>query len=468
MTRPQTTVLDGARRAPRIRSRRPVPRLREHRDRQRHVHRARDGRASRPGSRTRSRARRRARRPDRDAARQPGRAGRQLLRRAEARRGAGADQHRRTRASSCATSSPTPARRCSSCRATSRRVPSRSSATRRRPTLDALHHGRPARRGDRRGADDHVGRRARMRAPTRRSTRRGVRPSDLACFIYTAGTTGPSKGCMLPQNYIVSLADQIARAWERRSRRHRAHAAARCSTSTRSRCASSARCSSGGSAAIERRFSVSNFWPEVKRTGATMVSMLGSLAILIANADDHPDQQRPPAAAVRGRADAARHRRGVAASASAARRSAAGYGLTEASLISMLDAGEPNKPGAAGKPNLHEFDVRLVDDDDVEVAVGEVGEIVCRPNGSEPDVRRLLEPARRDRRGDPQPVVPHRRPRTHRRRRLHLLRRPQEGRAAPAGREHLELRDGEDAVRPRRAARRRGARGAERRSARTT
>src|SRR5471032_779464 len=42
-----------------------------------------------------------------------------------------------------------------------------------------------------------------------------VRPSDLACFIYTAGTTGPSKGCMLPQNYIVSLADQIARTWQR-------------------------------------------------------------------------------------------------------------------------------------------------------------------------------------------------------------------------------------------------------------
>jgi len=44
----------------------------------------------------------------------------------------------------------------------------------------------------------------------------GVRPSDLACFIYTAGTTGPSKGCMLPQNYIVSLAQQVERAWERR------------------------------------------------------------------------------------------------------------------------------------------------------------------------------------------------------------------------------------------------------------
>ena len=206
-----------------------------------------------------------------------------------------------------------------------------------------------------------------------------VRPSDLACFIYTAGTTGPSKGCMLPQNYIVSLADQIARTWQRRPDDiiltplplFHFNAISICVVGT---------LLTGGSAAIERRFSVSNFWPEIKRMGATMVSMLGSPAILIANADDHPDQQG--------------HRLRLCAAAPmppdtdrlwqqrfGCKTFSAGYGLTEASLISMLDAGEPNKPGAAGKPNLVEFDVRLVDDADVEVAPGEVGEIVCRPNG---------------------------------------------------------------------------------------
>ena len=64
----------------------------------------------------------------------------------------------------------------------------------------------------------------------------------------------------------------------------------------------------GGSAAIVRKFSVSRFWPEVKRTDATMLSMLGSLAILVANADDDPEQAGSPAPAVRGGADAARHR----------------------------------------------------------------------------------------------------------------------------------------------------------------
>ena len=206
-----------------------------------------------------------------------------------------------------------------------------------------------------------------------------VRPSDLACFIYTAGTTGPSKGCMLSHNYIVSLADQIARAWQRRPDDviftplplFHFNAISVCVVGT---------LLVGGRAAIERRFSVSNFWPEIKRTDATMVSMLGSPAILIANADDHPDQQGHrlrlcAAAPMPPYTDRAwRERFGC-------KTFSAGYGLTEASLISMLDAGEPNKPGASGKPNRHEFDVRLVDDDDVEVASGEVGEIVCRPKG---------------------------------------------------------------------------------------
>jgi len=206
-----------------------------------------------------------------------------------------------------------------------------------------------------------------------------VRPGDLACFIYTAGTTGPSKGCMLPQNYIVSLADQIARAWDRKADDvvftplplFHFNAISVCVVGT---------LLVGGRAAIERRFSVSNFWPEIKRTGATMVSMLGSPAILIANAEDHPDQaghhlRLCAAAPMPPDTDRAWQERFGCKTFSG------GYGLTEASLVSMLDAGEPNKPGACGKPNRFEFDVRLVDDDDVEVATGDVGEIVCRPKG---------------------------------------------------------------------------------------
>jgi crotonobetaine/carnitine-CoA ligase len=207
----------------------------------------------------------------------------------------------------------------------------------------------------------------------------GVHPSDLACLIYTAGTTGPSKGCMLSHNYVVSLADQIARAWQRRPDDVVLTPLPLFHFNAISVCVVGSLLV-GGRAAIEQRFSVSNFWPEVKRTQATMVSMLGSLAILIANADDHPDQtghrlRLCAAAPMPPDTDRAWQERFGCQTFSG------GYGLTEASLVCMLDAGAPNKPGAMGKPNRHEFDVRIVDDDDNEVPVGEAGEIVCRPTG---------------------------------------------------------------------------------------
>jgi crotonobetaine/carnitine-CoA ligase len=206
-----------------------------------------------------------------------------------------------------------------------------------------------------------------------------VGPGDFACFIYTAGTTGPSKGCMLPHRYVVALGEQIARAWGRTATDvvltplplFHFNAISVCVVGT---------LLVGGRAAIVRKFSVSRFWPEVRRTEATMLSMLGSLAILVANAEDHPDQ-----AGHRLRLCAAapmppdtdriwRERFGCATFSG-------GYGLTEASLISMLPAGEVNKVGAAGKPNTHEFEVRIVDDGDDPVPTGEIGEIVCRPTG---------------------------------------------------------------------------------------
>jgi crotonobetaine/carnitine-CoA ligase len=204
-----------------------------------------------------------------------------------------------------------------------------------------------------------------------------ARPADLACLIYTAGTTGPSKGCMLPHSYVVSLADQITRVLRRQPDDivltplplFHLNAMAICVVGT---------LLAGGSAAIERRFSVSNFWPEVRRTQATIVTLLGSLATLIGNAEDHADQAahrlRLCAASTSPDIDRAWRERFGCPTFSG------GYGLTEASLISMLCAGEPSKSGAAGKPNLHDFEVRLVNDDDAEVATGEIGEIVCRPN----------------------------------------------------------------------------------------
>lgn len=205
----------------------------------------------------------------------------------------------------------------------------------------------------------------------------GLKPSDLACFIYTAGTTGPSKGCTISHHYVTSLARQIARAWGRRPDdivftplplfHLNAITIAVVGTLL-----------VGGSASISRRFSVSGFWPEVARTNATIASMLGSIMALIGNAPDHPQQtghhlRLAAGAPVSPELDRTWNERFGTDTFSG------GYGLTEASLIAALPPGVKNKPGAMGMPNYEEFDVRLVDDDDMEVPVGEIGEIIARP-----------------------------------------------------------------------------------------
>ncbi len=205
----------------------------------------------------------------------------------------------------------------------------------------------------------------------------GLSPSDLACFIYTAGTTGPSKGCMLPHHYVASLGDQIARAWEIRADDCVFTPLPLFHFNAISVCVVGGLVN-GHSAAIVRRFSVSNFWPEVVRTSSTIASLLGSLAILVGDAEDNPAQAdhelrlcvaapMPPATD-----EAWRTRFGVPTFS-------AGFGLTEASLLSALPARDQNKPGAAGRLNQVDFEVLLVDDDDRPVATGEIGEIVCRP-----------------------------------------------------------------------------------------
>ncbi|MBG0855740.1 AMP-binding protein [Streptomyces spinoverrucosus] len=211
-----------------------------------------------------------------------------------------------------------------------------------------------------------------------------VRPSDLGTIVYTGGTTGPSKGCALSHQYHLSIARQIIDSWGRTpedvvwSPLPLFHFNA-------ISCLLTGTLLSGGRAALSRRFSVSGFWPEINRTGATIASMLGSLAVLVAKAGDHPGARNS------GTADANttlrlvtgapmppeidalfRSRFGVTTFSNA-------YGTTEASLISWLPAGNPGKPGSAGLVNSDAFIVDIFDDDDRSVPVGTEGEIVCRP-----------------------------------------------------------------------------------------
>jgi crotonobetaine/carnitine-CoA ligase len=211
-----------------------------------------------------------------------------------------------------------------------------------------------------------------------------IRPSDLATFIYTGGTTGPSKGCMLTHNYHQALAEQIGICWRRTSEDvawtplplYHFNALTTVVVGT---------LLYGGRGAIYRKFSVSNFWPEMNRVGVTVTSTLGTMAYLLAHDVDRSEMPRSgqPEANTTLRLigaapmpvevdDVIKSRFGVTTFSGA-------YGVTEASLISWQPPGMSNKPNAAGVANSEFFDVRIFDDDDAELPPGTDGEIVVRP-----------------------------------------------------------------------------------------
>lgn len=215
-----------------------------------------------------------------------------------------------------------------------------------------------------------------------------VRPVDLATFVYTGGTTGPSKGCMLSHNYHVALATQIGICWERTADdvvwtplplfHFNAITTAVLGPLV-----------FGGRSAIYKKFSVSNFWPEMNRVGATITSTLGTMAYLLAHDVDRPEMPKSGAPEANtslrllGAApmptevdDIFRDRFGLKTFSGA-------YGVTEASLISWQPPGVRNKANAAGVINDEYFDVRIFDDDDNELPRNSDGEIVIRPKRPE-------------------------------------------------------------------------------------
>jgi crotonobetaine/carnitine-CoA ligase len=211
-----------------------------------------------------------------------------------------------------------------------------------------------------------------------------IRPSDLGTFVYTGGTTGPSKGCMLSHNYHEAACRQISTCWQRSADdvvwtplplyHYNAILTAVLGPML-----------SGGRSAISGKFSVSAFWPEMNRVGATVTSTLGTMAYLLAHDVDRPEMPRSGAAAANttlrllGAAPMPVEIERIITERFGIRTFSGAYGVTEASLISWQPPGVANRPNAAGVLNDEYFDVRIFDDDDNEVAAGTDGEIVIRP-----------------------------------------------------------------------------------------
>lgn len=195
-----------------------------------------------------------------------------------------------------------------------------------------------------------------------------IKPFDLQCIIYTSGTTGPSKGVMCsylhlhtagravyfmtPQDrYMVNLP------------MYHVSGVLPCMMMM----------ALGGSVAIVERFRTDEFWATVERTQATFVILLGVMTRYLLSRPASEQERRSTLRHIIVQpfdpdALLLKERFGFDVYTS--------FNMTEISLP-IVSGPNPTAVGACGKVRAG-VEVRIVDDHDCEVPVGEIGELIIR------------------------------------------------------------------------------------------
>ena len=208
-------------------------------------------------------------------------------------------------------------------------------------------------------------------------------PSDIGALMYTSGTTGPSKACMMSHNYLCNIARAGSNlvaleshdiVWTPLPLFHTSGLQAILGAII-----------VGGKVSISLKFSASNFWAEIETSGATVAKIMASMVpILIAAPEDEAMKRTfGQVRAVVGnpftpaQKQAFYERFGVKYIANNQ------YGSTEVYCGTSVPYLADTPQGSAGKRN-DDFDVIVLDDHDCEVPYGTPGELCFRP--SKPDV----------------------------------------------------------------------------------
>jgi crotonobetaine/carnitine-CoA ligase len=205
-----------------------------------------------------------------------------------------------------------------------------------------------------------------------------VDDQELAMLLFTSGTTGRSKGCMLSHRFVIRHAELFVEHLRLRSDDvlycpfPLFHADAAVFTVAPALVL-------GATAALGERFSVRRFWPEVRAFGATVFDFMGATLTMLHKQEPRPDDADNPARLGWGVpmpefADAFERRFDVEL--------VEVYGLTDAGIVAYHPLEAPRR-GACGRP-VQPFEVKLLDESGAEVPAGTVGEIAMRAH--EPSV----------------------------------------------------------------------------------
>ena len=204
-----------------------------------------------------------------------------------------------------------------------------------------------------------------------------VSAHDLASIFFTSGTTGLSKGVMMPHAQMYFFADEGV------SLTRLTDADAYFSTGPLFHgnahfLAAYPALVAGARYILGERFSGSGWLDQARNAGATVSNFIGVMMEFVWQQERRPDDAdnqlrcifaAPTASSI---LEPFKERYGVEAFVEV-------FGLTEIGMPIMSPYGVDRPAGAAGLLNADWFDLRLVDSDsDEEVPVGEIGELIVR------------------------------------------------------------------------------------------
>ena len=198
-----------------------------------------------------------------------------------------------------------------------------------------------------------------------------AKDTDIATILFTSGTTGVSKGCLLSHRYAVRTAENMIEPY-RVSEGDCVYSFYPLSHIGPAYYDILPTIMTGGRVVMRQRFSVSNFWPEVKKYGVTWFMMLGSVQQLLWAHPSCPEEREHKVTRCWG-TPAPVPKKDFDARFNLHLIPGGGYGSTDAGWVVVPQWSHP------GGIVLPHFEVEIHDDNDDPLPAGQAGEMVVRP-----------------------------------------------------------------------------------------
>ena len=200
------------------------------------------------------------------------------------------------------------------------------------------------------------------------------RPRDIACVLYTSGTTGPSKGVLITWGQLNAIAAAFDFSLFGDAEVYYYTGAA---NHIPGRSQPLLMATIGGRFVMRPAFKTQEFWEDIDNYGCTITLLVGAMAHFIMSQPERTDDRSHPLqfvmmAPILPRFEDFNKRFGVV--------TGTGYNMTETSNPIAALKGKIDSPASCGR--LREgwpyYEARLVDENDRDVPVGTAGELLLR------------------------------------------------------------------------------------------